>query len=59
MMQAASVHDPNSRRARQYQQLHTQLERLQRNVEQLRVNAEAAAEQVEAARRLGIIHASM
>ncbi|RKP07027.1 hypothetical protein THASP1DRAFT_31154 [Thamnocephalis sphaerospora] len=55
----APTQDPDSRRARQYHQLHTQLERLQRNIENLKANSEAAAEQVDATRRLGIVHASM
>ncbi|KAI9590947.1 hypothetical protein BDF19DRAFT_469392 [Syncephalis fuscata] len=54
-----SAQDPDSRRTRQYQQLHSQLERLQRNVDQLKANTETAAEQVEATRRLGIIHTSV
>jgi phage shock protein A len=54
-----SVEDSNSRRARQYQQLHTQLERLQRNINKLKTSTEITAEQVGTIRRLGIIHTSM
>ncbi|KAI8056944.1 hypothetical protein BDF22DRAFT_668623 [Syncephalis plumigaleata] len=54
-----STQDPNSRRARQYQQLHSQLERLQRNVDKLKTSTEVTAEQVDTIRRLGIIHTSI
>ncbi|RKP12832.1 hypothetical protein BJ684DRAFT_20643 [Piptocephalis cylindrospora] len=51
--------DPNSARARQYETLHRQLERLQRNASRLAQACDDTADSVRSTQVLGTIHASL
>lgn len=51
--------DPNSARARQYETLHRQLERLQRNTSRLAQACDETADGVRSTQVLGAIHASL